>query len=111
MNFQAIKRIAIILLLSLSALPSVSAGKNWETARHEHVADARVVAKATEIEVRTKGSTIIVTTNHAAQIKVFTILGQLVSETTLPAGSSQLTLSTHGVFLIKIGEFTCKVAI
>lgn len=111
MKFHIIKRIVLASLLLFAALPAMSAGRNWETARHEHVAEARVIAKAAEIEVRAKSSTIFITTGHPAQVKVFTILGQLVSETSLPVGSSQLTLSTHGVFIIKIGEFTCKVAI
>ena len=54
---------------------------------------------------------IIITTNHPVQVKVFTILGRLVSSETAPAGKSQLALPAHGVYIVKVGDLTCKVAV
>lgn len=108
-------RIIILTIISVWILVNPSsiggAGRVWELVRPEKVVEARVVAKDVEIEVRALNGSIYVTTAHQVQIKVFTILGQLVSQETLPAGTSQLNIGTHGVFIIKAGDFTCKVAL
>ena len=45
------------------------------------------------------------------QIKIYTILGRLVSQDTVGPGTFQFQVSTHGVYIVKIGQLTCKVAI
>ena len=44
-------------------------------------------------------------------MKIFTILGRLVSSDSIPAGTSQFLLPAHGVYIVKIGDVTCKVAV
>lgn len=90
---------------------TASADKSWQTIRSEKVSEAKVVASSDEIEVRTQNGAIIVSTGRPTQIKVFTILGQLVSQENLPTGVSSLKLGTHGVFIVKVGGLTCKVAL
>ncbi|MDE6718115.1 MAG: T9SS type A sorting domain-containing protein [Muribaculaceae bacterium] len=104
------KYILISLLTAALAIPLAAASNKWEPLKTERT-DAKTVVKETELEIKTASSTIIVTSNHSVQIKIFTILGRLVSSETLPAGTSQLSLPSHGVYLVKIGNLTCKVAI
>lgn len=84
--------------------------KNWEPLKSERV-DAKQIIKEQEIEIRTAKGLIIASTTRPTQIKVFTILGQLVSNETLPAGTSQLSIPGHGIYIVKIGSLTCKVAL
>ena len=44
-------------------------------------------------------------------VRVYTILGQMVSQATLQAGTSELRLGTRGIYLVRIGNLTQKVAI
>ncbi len=104
------KRILLILIFVLVGLLQPYA-KNWESVQPERVADARLVVRASEIEIKTKKGAIIVSTQHPTTIKVYTILGQLVSQENLSEGVSQLNIGTHGVFIVKVGELTCKVAL
>lgn len=106
------RHICTILLLSAFAtiIPAEAAPNKWESLKTERT-DAKTVVKETEIEIKTASSTIIVTSNHSVQIKIFTILGRLVSSDSLPPGTNQLTLPAHGVYLVKIGNLTCKVAV
>ncbi len=69
------------------------------------------MARDTDLEIRTSSGIIIVSANHPVQIKVFTILGRLVNSETLSAGKSQLQLPAHGVYIVKVGDLTCKVAV
>lgn len=110
---RCLKYVASILLLSamtMGSQPMQAAPKGWEAVRSERT-DAKLMAKDTEIEIKAANGVIIVSTNHPASIKVFTILGRLVSSDSLPAGKSQLQLPVHGVYIVKVGDLTCKVAI
>ena len=91
-------------------LPADAAGRPWEVLRSER-SDSRVVARDGDVEIRTARSTIIVTVTKTTAIKVYTILGQLVSSETLSAGTYQLHIPAHGVFIVKTGTLTCKVAL
>lgn len=105
----------LILLLAaasitVGAADAFAAPRSWEALKSER-ADARTVARETEVEIKTAPSTIIITTSKPMVVKVYTILGQLISSETLPAGTSQLRVAGHGVYIVKIGNYTCKVAL
>lgn len=104
----------VVLLIFAAALaisiPAGAAPNKWETVKTERT-DAKTVVKETEVEIKTASSTIIVSSNHSVQIKIFTILGRMINSETLPAGTNQLVLPAHGVYIVKIGNLTCKVAV
>lgn len=101
-----------LVLLTAAAMPLYVSGapKVWETVKIER-SDAKSVVRETDIEIKSASGVIIVNTNRPVQIKVFTILGRLVNSETLPVGRSQLQLPTHGVYIVKVGDLTCKVAV
>lgn len=94
----------------LAAAPAYATQPKWEQSKTEFE-DTKTVVKETDIEIRTGKGVIIVTSSRPVQIKVYTILGQLVSRENLPAGTSRLNVQAHGVYIIKSGELTCKVAL
>lgn len=98
------------LMLCAPIAPAMAAGGMWEQLKTERQ-DAKSVVKEQDLEIKTAPACIIITSQAPVQIKVFTILGRLVSSETLPAGVSQLSVGAHGVYIIKVGELTCKVAI
>ena len=101
-----------LLLLTITAVvvPSHLYARGWEPVKAERQ-DAKTVMRETEMEIKAASGTLIVSTNQPVQIKVFTILGRHVSSETIPAGRSQLTLPAHGVYIVKVGDLTCKVAV
>ena len=105
------KKYLISLLLARAVISPAWGGVNkWEPLKTER-SDAKTVVKETELEIKTASSTIIVTSNHSVQIKIFTILGRMINSENLPAGTNQISLPAHGVYIVKIGNITCKVAI
>lgn len=112
MHGKILKYIGLLLAaVSMTApVAAYAAPRGWEQVRVERT-DAKVVVRATEFEISTASGVIVVTANHPVQIKIFTILGRLVNSETLPAGKSQLQLPAHGVYIVKIGDVTCKVAV
>lgn len=63
------------------------------------------------IEIFATDGSIIVRTPHKVQVRVFTILGQLVSQATVGPGTSELKMSARGIYVVKIGNVTQKVAL
>lgn len=108
------KRTLLIGLVCFAAFFGTGAAsakpKGWEQVKTEY-SDLKPVVKEPEIEIFTSPSLVIVNTSKPVKIQIFSILGRLVSSETLPAGSSQLTISAHGVYIVKVGELTCKIAI
>lgn len=106
------KRIAIVAMLG-AVMASAQAGvpgRNWESLKSEPE-NMKTVVKETEIEVKALPGTLVVVSNRPVQVKVFTILGQLVSSDNIGAGVSRFQVNAHGVYIIKIGDLTCKVAL
>lgn len=102
--------LCIVMAAAMIAPPCASAA-GWEPVKTEQSATAKSVMKHTEFEVKATSGAIMVTANHPVQIKVFTILGRVVSSETLPQGTMRLQLPAHGVYIVKIGDLTCKVAV
>lgn len=84
-------------------------GKGWEPVRTD-VSQLNSVAQDDDIVVRVAPGQVVVSSSQQVQIKIFTILGQMVSNETLPAGVNRLSLS-HGVYIVKVGDLTCKIAV
>ena len=63
------------------------------------------------IEIFVFDGVVCVRTPHRIQVRVFTILGQLVSQSYLNPGQSELKIASRGIYIIKIGNITQKVAI
>lgn len=95
-----------VMVVSVYATPA-----GWEQVRTEQTSGAKSVMRDAELEIKAAPLTIIVTNTRQTSIKVFTILGRLVSTENLPAGTSRLQLPAHGVYIVKVGDLTCKVAI
>lgn len=110
MRLRRIHTLIVLAALATGmAYPASGPRKGWEPVRSER-ADARSVTRTSELEIKTARGTVIVETSHQVQVRIVTILGRTISQETLPAGISQLSLP-HGVYIIKIGELTCKVAV
>lgn len=101
---------AAVIIAGASASPCLAAPGKWEQVRSER-SDTRTVAKDNDTEIRAAKGVVVVIASKAVQVKIYTILGQLVSRENLPAGISQIQIQPHGVYIIKIGDLTCKAAL
>ena len=73
--------------------------------------NCKAVADLKDIEVFSAPNTIMVKVNHQTQIRLFTILGKIIHEQRLNPGIYEFHLDSHGIFIIKTDESSCKVAI
>ncbi len=101
---------AILTMAALLPFAAESAPGKWEQVKTER-SDTRTVAKDSDTEIKAARGVVVVNSTKSVQVKIYTILGRLVSRDTLPAGTSQISIQPHGVYIIKIGDLTCKAAL
>lgn len=107
------KPVSLFFALAASLIlanPLAVSAKGWEPIKNEKT-ETRHITKDSDIEIRATRGLIQVNVSHTVQVKIFTILGQLISSETLQPGSHQFAVSAHGVYIVKAGDLTCKVAL
>ena len=112
MKMKNLRSIAVAALLALMALvpASVAYAKGWEAVKPEKVMGNHVISDA-ELEIKVGGGLIFITSSKHINIKIFTILGSRIADDNLSAGTYQFAVPTHGVYIVKAGDLTCKVAV
>lgn len=107
------RRKLIALLMAAVAVTSVPVSvcaKGWESLKTETTAGKKIAAE-TDLEIRASHGVIYINSNKNINIKIFTILGSQIANDTLNAGSYQFVVPAHGVYIVKAGDLTCKVAL
>ncbi len=111
------KKIAEILLAAMSVaclsspLTASPATPQWEPVVTETIAYLDTASDPDPVEVVVHDGYIYVTTPRPASVKVLSILGQLISQQNIPAGTSRLRISARGIYILKVGSITKRVTI
>ncbi len=106
--------IIFIAVLPVLLGPTGMAAKlRWQETKREIAGRSLTDPRYTDgIEIFGSNGVITIRTTHRIQVRVFTILGQLVSQSVLNAGTSELHMGSRGIYLVKIGNnITQKVAL
>ena len=104
-----LKSICLAIAIIASA-GNFMAAQSWIPLRTETTA-TKTIMKDTDTEVLTLPSVIMLNISQTSKVEVFTILGRLLSSETLHPGSYEFQVEAHGIYIVKIGDLTCKVAI
>lgn len=108
---KVLKHLTVALMIASAVITPLDAyAKGWESVKTERT-DAKTIAKDQDIEIRVSRGEIIIISSRQIHVKVFSILGQLISSETIPPGISRLPIAAHGVYIIKTDDLTCKVAV
>lgn len=94
--------------ISSGAAPAAPAptGK-WETVE----TSAASPSSEDRIDVVVRDGYIYVTSARPVQIRIITILGQPVSQSSLPAGTSRFKTGARGIYILKAGSQTVRITI
>ena len=113
-DYKTMKRLLaiLVLVLGLGLESAVLAEVQWrETNREVQGKTWNDPRTSDGIEIYGNRGTITIVTPKCITVRVYTILGQIVSQSTLPSGTFELKLGTRGIYLVRIGNITQKVAI
>lgn len=102
----------LVIVLALSSTPVTAQQMQWRESTHEVQGRSLVDSRVTDgVEIYGSNGVITIRTARRVQVRVFTILGQIVSVATLNPGTSELKVGSRGIYIVKIGNLTQKVAI
>lgn len=98
--------VAAVALMAPVAVAAPSQSSRWETVERvvEELSDER-------LDVAVRDQYVYVFTPQPVNVKMFTILGQLVSQASLPAGTSRFKVPTRGIYILKAGTITRRITI
>lgn len=103
-----------ILTVVLWAMTASGAAPRWEsvdTPVEMEVISEQKSDDSNVVEMTVKDGYVYIGTSRAVTVKVFTILGQLISQESLTAGTHRLRMTTRGVYILKVGSSTRRVTI
>ena len=106
--------LVILSILALVAAPMTASATPpvWETVQNPPQAQQQAKSISEEhMDVTVREGYIYVTTTRPLTVRVMTILGQLISQKTLPEGTSRLKVSSRGIYILKAGSQTHRVTI
>ena len=104
--------VILTLVLALGLENVVLAEVQWrETNREVQGKSWNDPRTSDGVQIYGSNGTITIVTPKRITVRVYTILGQMVSQATLQPGTSELRLNSRGIFLVRIGSLTQKVAI
>lgn len=103
----------IILWISMAiAVPSaLCAAPTWENVPTTAAPSTTEDTSDETITVNVRDGYIYVTTTRPTTVRVMTILGQLISQYTVPEGTSRLKVVSRGIYILKAGGQTIRVTI
>ena len=115
-DVRAVRKQLFIMTVTLWAwfmpIADAFAQMQWrESSQPVNVPSLNDPRQSDGVEIYSINSSIYVRTPHRIQVKVFTILGQMVSQAVLNPGTSELKINSRGIYIVKIGNVTQKVAL
>lgn len=106
--FKLLTRILLLTLGTALTVPATAAPA--QKSRWEQVETAPGDLSE-ELAVVVRDNYIYVTVYRPTAVKLFTILGQPVSQVTLPAGTSRFKVAARGIYILKAGSTTRRITI
>ncbi len=106
--FKLLMRILLLTLAAALTVPATAAPA--QKSRWEQVETAPGDLSE-ELAVVVRDNYIYVTVYRPTAVKLFTILGQPVSQVTLPAGTSRFKVAARGIYILKAGSTTRRITI
>lgn len=102
------RRLILIIALVCCICMGANAASAWERTGGK-INTERIEGDSPEIRV--SEGYVYVTTTRTITVKVFSILGQLISQETIQSGISRFRLPSRGIYILKAGAITKRITI
>ena len=102
----------VTMVLMLGLCNAVQAEIQWHETNREVQGKVLNDPRTSDgIEIYGSNGVITIVTPKRITVRVYTILGQMISQAVLQPGTSELRLGSRGIYLVRIGNLTQKVAL
>lgn len=99
-----------VLLSLVAGICNAGVVSSWEKVAQIHDETVETVNQDF-VAVDVDDGYLYVALGKTSTVKVFTILGQLVSEQKLESGTWRIKLPDRGIYILKAGSQTCRVTL
>lgn len=107
-----LKRLVITLLLIVATASAAMATQPaWEANPNGKAMQSIERSDNDQIEIYVRDGYVYINTPHAVNVKIFSILGQLISQQEIPAGNFRLRIASRGIYILKAGSITRRITI
>ena len=105
------KWLTILLIAAMlgTMSPAIASAPQWEAVQLASV--GAPVSDQDKMEVTVRDGYIYVYAPRAVEVRVMSIVGQLISQKNLPAGVSRLRMKARGIYILKAGDVTLRVTV
>lgn len=102
-----------ILFIAAASVPAEAQSRyEWRQATTEQQLRSLNNPRNTDgIELYSSQGKLVIKTPVKTTVRVLTILGQTISQAVVEPGTFELNLNTHGIFIVKVGDYTLRVAL
>lgn len=110
---KTLRRLILAALLLLAAALSAAAGsqrlpKGWDSV--DPPASAQQI-EPDETEILTLNGYVYVIARREVKVAILTVLGQPVTEVTLPAGCHRFRIASRGIYILRADTSTFRITI
>lgn len=98
-------------VVMIGIFPVKAAAPRWEAVAETVLFNPDKIENAEGVDVTVTGKWVYIATQEEVTVKVYTILGQLISETKLSRGVYRLGLNTRGIYILKFGSQTRRITV
>lgn len=106
------KLLVTLMLVIAAAFGSAAATTpQWEEVTAPLPAVAREMGQETETEIMVRDGYIYLWSEKPVTVKLFSILGQLISQDTVKPGLHRIRLSSRGIYILRAGTTTRRITI
>lgn len=108
------RRLIPLIVFCVTAITAAVAANSWEATDKTMPAAERAVAERTDAdtpEVWVKDGYIYISTQRPVTVKIFSILGQQISQEPVPAGTYRLHLASRGIYILRAGTLTRRITL
>ena len=84
--------------------------RHWQEAKTIS-GNFKAVSALPDLEIFSAPNIVMIKVNKTTEVRIFTILGKLISSQRLEPGIFEYKLDAHGIYIIKTEDSSCKVAL
>lgn len=105
-------RLLLVPIFALAfLLPATAAATPAENSPKEQAAASVSLEDADRFDLSVHDGYVFITTSKPLNVKIFSILGQLISSTRVSPGTTRLKLPARGIYILKAGDITRRITV
>lgn len=106
-----IRRPLLTLVGALGIAVAALGASPWEEVSKAPVGQVERIDAEGGVDITVRDNYLYLTVSKPVTVKVFSILGQLISQETLQPGTRRLRIAARGIYILKIGAVTRRITL